>query len=304
MHRKKTFLFILSFLLLAFGILALVFDVYYVATGSMEPNLLPGDLVLVNNFSYGYRRVSGSEVQRYVQTGKVQRGDVILFNMPVGDSIYKNSPHISFFARVKDRSLAIALADTLELGKIISLDLKSRTPFFKRVIALARDTLELKDGQVFINGYKFKEGKNIKPDTVATGQGLVGLWDHKWVFPHDQGLNWGYYTFGPLVIPGKGDVLSLSLQNLPLYERLIRVYEGNRLTVEDGHIYINGKPGSTYRVKQDYFFVMGDNRKDSFDSRMWGLVPFDHVIGKASFVLASQSETRGFRKDRILRPVD
>jgi signal peptidase I len=91
----------------------------------------------------------------------------------------------------------------------------------------------------------------------------------------------------------------LNTENLPLYERAISLYEGNTVEVKDQTIYINGEAATSYTFKQDYFFMMGDNRHNSADSRFWGFVPNDHVVGKAVFIWYSSDPYEGTRWKRI-----
>lgn len=103
-------------------------------------------------------------------------------------------------------------------------------------------------------------------------------------FPNDNNFKWNLDYFGPLLIPEKNDTVLLTLKNLPVYSRIIEIYEKNKLSVEGNRIMINDVESVKYIFKQNYYFVLDDNRDDGKDSRYWGLLPEDHIIGKASFV--------------------
>lgn len=114
------------------------------------------------------------------------------------------------------------------------------------------------------------------------------------LFPFTENFKWTRDNYGPIWIPAKGATVSLSMENLPLYERIISTYEKNKLEITDGEIFINGKKTDSYTFKQDYYFMMGDNRHHSLDSRYWGFVPEDHVVGTPSLVWFSTNKYKSF----------
>ena len=106
-------------------------------------------------------------------------------------------------------------------------------------------------------------------------------------FPGNKRFNWNNDQLGPIYIPKAGEKIKLTINDLPLYKKIIRDYENNEVEVVDNNIYINGEISSNYTFKQDYYWMMGDNRYNSEDSRVWGFVPFDHVLGKPVFIWMS-----------------
>lgn len=120
------------------------------------------------------------------------------------------------------------------------------------------------------------------------------------VFPYDPRYkNWSRDNFGPILIPKRGGSVPLTDSTYPLYERAIRVYEGNQLEKKDGKYYVNGKPADSYTFKMDYYWMMGDNRQGSQDSRYWGFVPEDRIVGKAWMIWFSWED--GPRWNRLFR---
>jgi signal peptidase I len=113
------------------------------------------------------------------------------------------------------------------------------------------------------------------------------------VFPHEEKLSWNLDHYGPIIIPKAGATIHLSVDSLALWERIIVNYEHNEIVVKEDSIFINGKYAETYTFQMDYFFVMGDNRHFSMDSRYWGFVPEDHIVGIASMILFSVDKQNG-----------
>ena len=143
--------------------------------------------------------------------------------------------------------------------------------------------------------------KSITPDEQNETDVLYPLNGHK---------GWTVDNYGPIWIPAKGASITLNLKNLPVYERCIRVYEGNDLEVTpEGTILINGQPATSYTFQMDYYWMQGDNRHNSADSRYWGFVPEDHIVGKPIMIWMSRNKdyslfNGGIRWNRLFRWVD
>ncbi|MCD6346810.1 MAG: S26 family signal peptidase, partial [Bacteroidales bacterium] len=142
---------------------------------------------------------------------------------------------------------------------------------------------------------------------VTKDEMQAGFWDGA-TFPFSDNYQWNRDNYGPIWIPEKGMTVSLTIANLPLYERVIDVYENNDLKVDGDQIFINNELANSYTFKMNYYWMMGDNRHNSADSRFWGYVPEDHIVGKPLFVYLSLNKDKKFpgniRWNRIFKKIE
>jgi len=312
---------------------------YTIPTSSLEKSLLVGDFLFVSKFHYGARTPSTAVAFpmvhdtipfinkksylsfpqipsfRFPAIEKIEKNDIVVFNWPV-DTVY-------FF---RDPSARKAIKP---------IDKKSN--YVKRCVATAGDSLQIKNGDVYVNGkmlpfhdrqkvqYSYKittdgsqfdenfifnelqvtDGIRVNSNTeyefqaltdesvarlknnpiVKSVEKIIDTIGSKSIFPHTK--NWTVDNLGPIYIPQQGKTVKLNIETLPFYKMIIEEYEKNELLVNENEIRINGKVATTYTFKQDYFWMMGGNRHNSEDSRYWGYVPADHVVGKPVFIWMS-----------------
>jgi signal peptidase I len=151
---------------------------------------------------------------------------------------------------------------------------------------------------LFLNDEQAAEMK--KMDSVKSVN-FAPLREGARVFPNDPAnYPWTVDNFGPLNIPAAGQTVELTAKTLPIYRRIIKVYEGHDLEVKNDKIYVDGEETTQYTIEMDYYFMMGDNRHNSEDSRVWGFVPEDHIVGKPLFIWFSR-KTGGIRWNRLFK---
>ena len=327
--------------------------------------------------------------------GQIKQNEIVVFNYPAGDTIVTNPEVIDYYIQLYKEGKSYCNnilhkyydPDTLTalqqrhlydyyyslgrqiiaqheqlFGKIMTRPVDRRENYVKRCVGLPGQTLEIKDGIIYIDGVANKQPDAVQanylvrllkpiPESLRekmdlSTDGLHPSYNHKgvveipltrkakeilegrkdiadtivrrtwstlesdWLFPQNMNSHWTVDDYGPIWIPAKGATVSLTIENLPLYERIIKVYEGNDLKVEkDGSILINGEKANSYTFKMDYYWMMGDNRHNSADSRYWGYVPEDHIVGRPVFIWLSLDRDKNWgqkgkiRWNRMFRPV-
>lgn len=146
------------------------------------------------------------------------------------------------------------------------------------------DFNEVIPGNTYLVNITNKQKENLKLPPGYILSDYIAVPENR-LFPYyDSSSHWSADNYGPIMIPKKGQTIELTPDNLTRYQRCIQVYEENKFEVKGGQVFINDKPATTYTFKMDYFWMMGDNRHNSLDSRYWGFVPEDHVVGKASMI--------------------
>ncbi len=237
----------------ALALKLLFLEAFRIPSASMENTLLAGDFIIVNKLVYGvqtpkYLPFSRIEIPhvRFPAIAQPHRGDVIVFEFPGERDEVKAQPQANYV---------------------------------KRCIALPGDTVEIRNTTVFVNHQLFST-----PSTSITGETSMFAPNEPYdgIFPEGSSFNPDYY--GPLVVPYKGMVISLSPKNYKRWKIFIEREHHTIFENNSGGIVLDGTSTERYSVEHNYYFMMGDNRNNSLDSRFWGFVPDDNIIGKAVMV--------------------
>ena len=319
-------------LLLAVLVRGFVMEPFYIPSRSMERNLLEGDAVLVSKLHYGPRtpralsvpftdwRVPGVRVPSFRLPGfaEVERGDVMVFHYPtasgpIGEKPYyvkravglpgewfsmmDNVPFVDGEPVPPGRKLRSRWVARAQSGATLSAD------SLRAVGADPAHPILQEAGRVTFEASRSIARKVEAWEEVSNVSAYVANEERRAsVFPMGRGFS--REDYGPIYVPARGDRIRLTVENWPAYQRIIRVYEEHEATRWEGQFLIDGQPTEHYTFEQDYYFVLGDNRDNSFDSRSWGFVPASHLVGKAVMVYFSWNEAREQpRLDRLFTPV-
>jgi len=322
----KGFFLIVFIFLIAIGTKLLAFDIYKIPSSSMENTLYTGDIILVNKLSYGpqlprspfeipwiniafyfnkkarttiathwwpYKRLAGMQ--------KVKQGDVFVFTKGLdknyflvkrcvaipGDeleikegTVYVNDSLFTPSAQVKNKYKFTTANRKLLYQKAESMDIDFNLARFLKQKNYFISTLSIHDKN------EFKKLKLIDSVQII----LDTIWKENAIYPRSKYKHWTLDNYGPFTIPQKGMKINLTPQNYALYGEIIKKYENPNIKEIAGKIFIDNKPTTTtttYTFQQNYYFMMGDNRKGSMDSRYWGLIPEQNIVAKVQCVLFS-----------------
>ncbi|MEY3342867.1 MAG: hypothetical protein RL090_551 [Bacteroidota bacterium] len=306
---------------------SLFFEAFTIPTPSMEKSLLVGDYLFVSKLHYGARTpitplsipfahqelpILGTksysdaiQLPYYRIPGfqKIKNDDVVVFNYPMEDDrpIDKQTHYIKRCIAIPGDTISISdgfvsinskPAKSQEGGQFM-YDVIASGPglnprFIEKIGASEAGPGNVEGSyRLFMTEEAAKELKKV-PDVVSVERYIApkGVYE-PYVFHGNPSIPWNVDNFGPLFVPSKGSTIKLDSTTVSLYGRCITKYEGNTLEMKDGGYLINGKQASQYTFQMDYYFMMGDNRHNSADSRFWGFVPEDHIVGKAVLIWLS-----------------
>ncbi|MFY0254457.1 signal peptidase I [Chitinophaga sp. 30R24] len=246
-----------------------------------------------NSFQIVTRPVDKRE--NYIKRCMAQAGDTIKI---IHGAVYINGQAAPVPAGSQHKYVVETTGDQLNSSRLEELGISTSAPDFYQI-----DSNKFLYNLTPANVLALKQFPIVKNVTVYEESNYTDF-NYDNIFPHDSiRFKWTDENFGPLYIPKKGATVKLDESNIALYDRVIRVYEGNKLEKREGKFYINGQLADTYTFKMNYYWMMGDNRNNSLDSRFWGFVPEDHVVGKAWLIWMSYGDGGGIRWNRLFRNI-
>lgn len=252
---------------------------FKIPTDSMEPELTTGDNLLVWKPTIGPRlfdlsatmQLEQTEIYRLPGFKKIQRNDILVFNFPHPNTWDKIEMHILKY-------------------------------YIKRCVGLPGDTLSIRNGFFHVNGVSTPLGNREAQERIAETEKFQDGIFHS--FPYDSIIGWNIKEFGPLHIPAKGDSIRMNRTNFVLYKKLIEWEQQGTLEYKDSTSFLNEKPIDGYRFLKNYYFMAGDNGMNSQDSRYWGMLPEEYIVGKPWFIWKSVDPYTGkFRWERFLKVI-
>ena len=379
-------------LVLVYFVFTFIGQNYAIPSSSLEKTLLVGDYLWVNKTAYGPRvpmtpihfplvqnRMPIIDTKSYTDwpqwkyrrlkgLGSVERGDIVVFNFPQGDTVctkFMETPE-TYYDLVKRYGDFTVKHNPDVFGDVIYVPVDRRQNYVKRAIGLPGETLHIVNDTIYIDGKAIPQPENVQYNYFFQVRG--GFYDDDWeklgiakedrfnwtvdaatasangfevnpdgtfpdiyispltpamldmlkadprvvttvkastmsvpLYPEETAAEWTVANYGPLWIPKKGSTIALDPESWRRYKRVIRNYEGHPEAYIDsnGTVYIDGKPAKDYTFEMDYYFMMGDNRDNSSDSRFWGFVPEDHIVGKPWRVLVSFDKDKGLFGGKI-----
>jgi signal peptidase I len=320
-------------------------EAFTIPTPSMEKSLLVGDFLFVSKVNYGARTpmtplsfpfahqelplIGGKSYSEAIKFpyyrlpgfSKIKNEDIVVFNYPMEDDrpVDKQTHYIKRCIAIPGDSIALESGVVILNGKKIALPEKGQliydvktdgTGFNQRTF----EKLDITEGgpgmlegeyRLFMTNAAADEMSKMSHVRSVRKLSAPGGVYEDYIYPNNPGFPWNVDNFGPVYLPRKGDKIELNEQNYLLYYRCITKYEGNTLEERDGQYFLNGAPADSYTFKMGYYFMMGDNRHNSADSRFWGFVPDDHIVGKAVFIWMSWNANGSFihkiRWNRLFR---
>lgn len=267
--------------IIALIIKAFAIDAFQIPSTSMENTLQPGDFIFANKFAYEIATpreipIANLHIPQYklFEVGKPEINDIVIFEFPQG---FENDP------------------------------IRGGSKYVKRLIAGPHDTLRITNGEIFVNGRAIKLPSTYKNPNYADDKEVM---KNEAIYPPEA--KWNRDSYGPIIIPAKGDTIMIAPENFDRWQSVIVMDHGERSLLSEGTIVtLDGRAIFEYVLKQDHYFVIGDNFEESMDSRHFGFITDNMIIGKALFIYWSYDSEKvapgplGFlsaiRADRIFK---